>query len=180
MYTKNSPVPHVQLSTGPLFATLRQPWWTIPEKERLCMHAFTHPSKQLRQQVRTATLKGLYHISLYRRLILTAKARGAHTANVGTALHSLIRNSPRDGIALLILIYGQLYSGKFAYKYGLAPIDACPLRGLPDSCTHIAGECPHQTNHVISRHTAACQLTHASIRTAFKGGGTIYSPMNSA
>jgi hypothetical protein len=47
---------------------------------------------------------------------------------------------------------------------------------LPDSCTHIAGQCSHHTNHIISRHNAACQLTHAAIRTAFKGGGTIYSP----
>jgi hypothetical protein len=47
---------------------------------------------------------------------------------------------------------------------------------MPDSCTHIAGQCSHHNNHIISRHNAACQLTHASIRTAFKGRGTIYSP----
>jgi hypothetical protein len=176
MYTKNSYAPQVQLSTGPRSATLRQPWWTIPENERLCMYAFTHPSKQLRQKVRTATLKSLYHTSLYRRLILTAKARGAHTAYVGTALHSRIRSSPREGITILKFLYGQLYNGKLAYRYGLAPTDACPLCGLPDSCTHIAGECSQQTNNIISRHNAACQLTHAAIRTAFKGGGTIYSP----
>jgi hypothetical protein len=58
----------------------------------------------------------------------------------------------------------------------LAPTDACPLCGLPDSCTHIVGQCSSHTNHIISRHNAACQLTHVAIRTAFKGGGTIYSP----
>ena len=140
------------------------------------MHAFTHPSKQLRQKVRMATLRSLHHTSLYRRLILNAKARGARTANVGTALHSRIRNSPSEGITILKFIYGQLYNGKLAHRYGLAPTDACPLCGLPDSCTHIAGQCSHHTNHIISRHNAACQLTHAAIRTAFKGGGTIYSP----
>ena len=144
------------------------------------MHAFTHPSKQLRQKLRTATLKSLYHTSLYRRLILTAIARGARTAYAGTALHARIRSSPREGITILKFLYGQLYNGKIAYRYGLATTDACPLCGLPDSCTHIAGECSHQTNNIISRHNAACQLTHAAIRTAFKGGGTIYPPTTSS
>ena len=77
--------PPIQLATSPLSATLRQPWWTIPEEERLCMYAFTHPSKQLRQKVRTATLRSLHHTSLYKRLIITAKARGARAVIVGTA-----------------------------------------------------------------------------------------------
>jgi hypothetical protein len=48
---------------------------------------------------------------------------------------------------------------------------------MPDSYTHIAGQCSHHNNHIISRHiNAACQLTQAAIRTTFKGGGTIYSP----
>jgi hypothetical protein len=106
---------------------------------------------------------------------LNAKARGARTANVDTALHSHIRNSSNEGITILKFIYGQLYNGKLAYKYGLAPTYACPLCGLPDSCTHIAGQFSHHTNHIISKHNAACQLTHAAIKTAFKGGGTIYS-----
>ena len=96
------------------------------------MHAFTHPSKQLRQKVRTATLRSFHHTTLYKRLILNAKARGARTANVGTALHSRIRNSPTEGINILKFLYGQLYNGKLAYRYGLAPTDACPLCGLPD------------------------------------------------
>jgi hypothetical protein len=140
------------------------------------MYAFTYPSKQLRQKVRTATLRSLHHTSLYRRLILTAKSRGARTAIVGTALHARMRSSASEGITILKFLYGQLYNGKLAYRYGLAPTDACPLCGLPDSCTHIAGQCSHHNNHIISRHNAACQLTHAAIRTAFKGGGTIYSP----
>ena len=176
MYTKAPLTPPIHLATGPISATLRQPWWTIPEEERLCMYAFTHPSKQLRLKVRTATLRSLHHTSLYRRLILTAKANGARTANVGTALHSRIRNSPTEGITILKFLYGQLYNGKLAHRYGLAPTDACPLCGMPDSCTHIAGQCKHHNNHIISRHNAACQLTHAAIRTVFKGGGTIYSP----
>jgi hypothetical protein len=44
------------------------------------MYAFTHPSKQLRQIVRTATLRSLHHISLYKRLIITHISHKA-TAN---------------------------------------------------------------------------------------------------
>ena len=47
---------------------------------------------------------------------------------------------------------------------------------MPDSCTHIAGQCAHHNNHIINIHNTACQLTHAAIRTSFKGGGTIYPP----
>ncbi len=78
------------------------------------MHAFTHPSKHLRQKIRSVALRSLHHTSLFRRLILNAKARGARTANVGTALHSRIRNSPNEGITILKLLYGQLYNGKLA------------------------------------------------------------------
>jgi hypothetical protein len=140
------------------------------------MYAFTHPSKQLRQKVRTATLRSLYHTSLYKRLILIAKARGTRTAIVGTALHSRIRNSPSKGITILKFLYVQLYNGKLAYRYGLAPTDACPLCDMSDSCTHIAAQCSQHNNHIISKHNAACQLTHAAIRTAFKGGDAIYYP----
>jgi ribonuclease HI len=35
MYTKTPPTPPIRLATCPLSATLRQPWWTIPEDERL-------------------------------------------------------------------------------------------------------------------------------------------------
>jgi ribonuclease HI len=176
MYTNKPPTPHISLATGPHSATLRPPWWTIPVEDRLCMHAFTKPSDQLRLKVRAATLRSLHHTSLYRRLITNAKTQGARTNIVGTALHSLIRNSPREGITILKFVYGQLYNGKLAYRYKHAPTDACPLCGLPDSCTHIAGQCNTHNDQFISRHNAACQLTHAAIRAAFKGGGTIYSP----
>ncbi len=60
----------------------------------------------------------------------------------------------------------------------LAPADACALCAMPDSCTHIAGQCSHHNNYIISRQNASCQLTHATTRTAFKGGGTIYPPQD--
>jgi hypothetical protein len=138
------------------------------------MHAFTRPSAQLRKKVRAATLRSLHHTSLYRRLVLNAKDRGARTAATGDSLHTRLRENPREGSTLLKFIYGQLYNGKLAKIYGHAPTDACPLCHLPDSCTHIAGECRFHKNLTISRHNAACQLVHAAIRNAAKGGGALY------
>ena len=176
MYTNNPITPSISLATRPHSATLRPPWWNIPEDERLCIHAFSKIPNQIRLKFRNATRRSLHHISIYRRLILKAKYQGARTKSVGTALHSYIRKSPKEGITILKFLYDQLYNGKLAYRYKLAPIDACPLCGLPDSCTHIAGECKSHNNQFINRHNAACQLTHASIITAFNRGDTIYSP----
>jgi len=68
MYTA-PPLP-TQLGTNTRSATLRQPWWSIPEEERLQMHAFTRPSQQLRHLVRQALLRSLHYTFLYRCLIL--------------------------------------------------------------------------------------------------------------
>jgi hypothetical protein len=70
--TPTTPTP--ALATGPRNSTLRPPWWTIPEADRLQMNTFTRPSHQLRQKVRAATLRSLHHTSIYKRLVLTAKA----------------------------------------------------------------------------------------------------------
>ncbi len=140
-----------------------------------CIHAFTTISSQLRLKLRNATLRNLHHTSLYRRLILKAKAQGTRTNTTGTEIHLHIRKSPKDGITQLEFIYVKLYNGNLAYRYKLAPTDACPLFGLPDSCTHIAGEYKTHNNHFISRHSAACQLTNAAFKTASNDRGTMYS-----
>ena len=141
MYTAKPPPPLPALSTGTHCATLRRPWWTIPEAERLQMHAFTRPSSQLRLKVRDALLRSLHHSSLYRRLIVANKEKGARTKTVGQALHKKLTHSPWEGISLLKFIYGQLYNGKIAMRCGHALIDECSLCHMPDSCTHIAREC---------------------------------------
>ncbi len=46
---------------------------------------------------------------------------------------------------------------------------------MPDSCTHIAGECPDHEALRIIRHNAACQLIYAAIRKTAKGGGALHS-----
>ena len=176
MYTHSPATPPAEAAVGPHTMTLRTPWWTVPEEERLHMRAFTRPSKQLRNKVRPALLRSLLHTSLYRRLLLRAITNGARTAQVGKGIHSRINRKPGDGITLLKFLHGQYYTGKLAYRYGHAPSDACPLCGLPDSCTHVAGECPAHASRIISKHNAACLLTHATVRKAFKGGGALFSP----
>jgi hypothetical protein len=116
MYTKNPTTPPISLATGPHSATLRPPWWTIPEDERRCMHAFTKTSNQIRLKNRNATLRSIHHTSLYIRLILKAKDQGARTKTVSTALHSYIRKLPKDGITILTFLYDHLYNGKLVYR----------------------------------------------------------------
>ncbi len=52
-------------------------WWTIPEAERLQMHAFTRPSQQLRNKLRQALLRSLRYSSLYRGLLAANKPKEA-------------------------------------------------------------------------------------------------------
>ena len=88
---------------------------------------------------------------------------------MGQALHKKLTQSPWEGTSLLKFIYGQLYNGKLAMRYGHALTDECPLCQMPDSCTHISEECPDHEAMRISRHNAACQLIHAAIRKTAKG-----------
>ena len=154
MYTSKTPTPPPALATGPRQATLRHPWWTIPKAYQ--MHAFTHPSHQLRQKVRVATLRNMHYTSLYKRLILRAREQGARIVATGQTLHTRLRKRSKEGTDLLKYLYGQLHNGKLAHRYGHAPTDECPLCYLPDSCTQIAGNCEARKNLHINRHNAAC------------------------
>ena len=156
MYTAKPPPPAPALSTGTNCTTLRRPWWTIPEEERLQMHAFTRSSLQLRLKARDALLRSLHHSSLYRRLIVANKEKGARTKTIDQVLHKQLTHSPWEGTALLNFLYGQLYNDKLAMRYGHTPTNECPLCHMPDSCTHIAGECHDHEALRISRHNAAC------------------------
>ena len=118
MYSVKPPPPIPALSTDTNCATLRRSWWTIPETKRLQMHAFTRPSSEPRLKVRDALLRSLHHSSLYRRLVIANKEKGARTKNVGQALHKKLTHIPWNWTSLLKFIYGQLYTGKFAMRYG--------------------------------------------------------------
>jgi ribonuclease HI len=139
MYTVKPLPPPLQLGTDTRMATLRQPWWSIPEGDRLHMHAFTRPSTQLRHKVRHALLRSLNFTSLYKRLILQNIEVGKTTQSVGKAIHRRLTANAWEGITLLKFIYGQSYNGKLAKRYGHVATDECQLCHKPDSCTHIAG-----------------------------------------
>ncbi len=138
MYTTTPP----PLSVAP--DTLTKPvsnprtWWTIPEAKRLQMHAFTRPSQQLWNKVRDALLRSLHYSSLYKRLLVANKLKGAHLQTVGRSICKKLSSHPKEGTILLKFIYVQLYNGKLAKRYGHAPTDKCPLCHKPDSCTHVA------------------------------------------
>jgi hypothetical protein len=91
---------------------------------------------------------------------------------VGQALHKKLTHSPWEGTSLLKIVYGQLYNGKLAMRYGHALTAKCPLCYNPDLCTHIAGECPDHKAMRISRHNAAFQLVHDAIRKTAKRGAS--------
>jgi hypothetical protein len=171
MYTVKPPPSPTHLGLDALMATLRQPWWSIPEGGRWHMHAFTRPSQQLRSKVRHALLRSLHYTSLYRRLILKNLEVGTNPHCVREAIHRRLAASASEGSSLLKFTYGQLYNGKIAKGYGHAPTHESPFCHKPDSCTHIAGECPHHKALTISLHNAACQLVHAAIWKFAKGGG---------
>ena len=88
---------------------------------------------------------------------------------MGRATYKKLTSHPTEGSTLLEFIYGKLYNGKLAKRYGHAPTDECPLCHKPDSYTHIAGECPDHEALRIGRLNAACQLIHAAIRKTAKG-----------
>ena len=94
---------------------------------------------------------------------------------MGQALHKKLTHSPLEGTSLLKFRYGQLCNGKLAMRYGHALRDECPLCHMPDSCTHITGECPDYEALCISRHNAECKLINVAIRKTVKWGGDLRS-----
>ena len=98
------------------------------------------------------------------------------THTVSRTICMTIRNAPRVGINILKFLHGQFCNSKLAYHYGHASNDAYPLcpEHLPDSFTHIAGECSRHSATFISRHNVACLFVHDAIRSSTKRGGVIH------
>ena len=175
MYTANPPPTDPDLSTCSNRSTLRRPWWTVPDANRLQMHAFTRPSLHLRLKVRDALPHSLHQSSLFKRLIIANKEKGARSKIVGQTLHKRLTYNSMEGNTLLKLLYGQLYNGKLSKRYGHALTSECPVCHIPTLCSHIAGECSNHEDLRISRHNATCQLVQAAIRKTAKGGGAFDS-----
>ena len=142
------------------------------------MHAFTRPSKQLRRRIRHALLRSLHYTSLYRRLILKNIEVGTNTQTVGRAVHRHLTTNHWEGTNFLKFVYGLLYNGKLAKRYGHSPTDDCPICHKPDSCAHILGQWPYHKTLTISHHIASCQLVHVAIRKSAKGGGALHKTLD--
>jgi hypothetical protein len=110
-----------------------------------------------------------------KQLIVTNRDQGARLHNVEQYIKKRLNSVPKEGITLLKFMYGQLYNGKLAKRYGHAPTDECSLCHKSNSCTHIASECKDHEALRISRHNAACQLVHVAIRKTSKGGGALHT-----
>ncbi len=94
---------------------------------------------------------------------------------MGRSIHRRLTANPWEGTSLLKFVFGRIYNGKLARRYGHAPTDACPLCKKSDSCTHIAGKCSYHKALTISRHNATCQVLHAAIWKFAKGEGALHS-----
>ena len=77
--------------------------------------------------MRQALLRNLHHTSMYIRLIVVNKEMGARLHIVGCSIHKRLNLIPKEGIILLKFMYGQLYNGKFAKRYGHSPTYEYPL-----------------------------------------------------
>jgi hypothetical protein len=107
MYTVKPPTLPISPATFNRCPSTHRPWWTIPEAERLHMHAFTRPSQQLRLKMGHALLRSLHHIFLYMRLIFANKGLGARLHIVGQSIHKRINSVPKEGPTLLQRQTGQ-------------------------------------------------------------------------
>ncbi len=124
MYTATPPSLGIFPATLHISATNPRAWWTIPEADRLHMHAFMRPSQKLRLKVRHAPLRSLHYTSPYKRLLVANKLKGPAYKTAGRAIHKKLYSTPMKGTTLLKFIYGQLYNGKTAKRtrpYGRLP-----------------------------------------------------------
>ena len=108
--------------------------------------------------------------------MLDASERGARLTESGKRIQAW-RSAGQHKKAKnhLLFLWGQLYNGKLAKRHGHAPTDACRLCGMPDSCTHIGGECNGSNGLFIKRHNAAVQLVRAMVRNCAMGGDALHS-----
>ena len=150
-YQCPTPAPTPSTATGLSSTSTRPPLQSLSEEDFGYTRAFTRPSKQFRSRVKPEILNSLYHTSLYRRLILQASKNGARLATTASQITKRRSSNPAQAAQLLKFLWGQLYNGKIAHRYGLQPTPACRLCGAPDSCTHIAGACPANTRHIVKK-----------------------------
>jgi ribonuclease HI len=131
-------------------------------------------SRHTRPALREATARP----SLYRTLMKSGITRdGLRIHQAAACIHAYTASGQHSHARTLTkYLWGQLYNGKLAHRYGHADNDLCPLRcGLSDSCTHIGGGCPKLKGSYIDRHNHACRIiSNWAINSAI-GGSFLYS-----
>ena len=94
------------------------------------------------------------------------------------SLQALIAKGERKhAMQIFKFMWGQLYNGKLALRYGHAKNDNCPLCGYPDSCTHIGSGCKKQSGLYINRHNAAVRCISNFLSTGPTGADSLLADM---
>ena len=120
-YQCPTPTPTPARSIGLPSSSTRQPLQSLSEEDLGYTQAFTRPSKQFRNRVKPRVLAGLYHTSLYRRLILQASKHGARLATTASQITKRRASDPAQATQLLKFLWGQLYNGKIAHDMDSNP-----------------------------------------------------------
>ena len=118
-YQCPTPTPSPSTATGLCSTSNRPPPQSLSEEDLGYTQAFTNPSKQFRKRVKPRVLTSLYHTSIYRRLILQASKDGARLATTASQITKRRTPYPTQATQLLQFLWGQLFNGKIAHRYGL-------------------------------------------------------------
>ena len=118
--------------------------------------------------------------SLYRSLMVHAmQVDGALLSLPAANIQALIAKGERKhAMQLFKFMWGQLYNGKLAHRYGHADNDNCPLCGHPDSCTHIGSGCKKHSGLYINRHNAAVRCISNFLSTGPTGADSLLAGMH--
>ena len=153
--------------------SMRVPWWTIPEEDRLHMRAVEAAPKQSET---CPPPQPRAHLPLQTTPAPNNCGRRPHCC-CGEGRARPHQTQPERRHLPPKVPTRPILHRKTGTQIWPRPVaDACSLCGLHDSCTHVAGECHAHKSQIISKHNVACLLIHTAIRKPFKGGGTLHSP----
>ena len=117
------------------------------------MHSLTPPNSSVCESNHGCCMRfttPLDTVASFSKPTLTGLDSKASTASTTSQITRRRTTSPAQANQLYTFLWGQLYNGEIAHRYGKQPTPACRLCGLPDSCTDIAGTCPagqHSPHH---------------------------------
>ena len=139
------------------------------EQERYAVHP-----RRVRQYVGASATYGSLRPSVYGALWERARGEGTRVDLAAAGIHSRgALGLHRQAGWLYRFVWGQLYTGKLAKRYGRAATDACPLCGWPDSCGHVGGGCRALSPLYINRHNAAVRLVAEYVQNGAHGASLV-------